>query len=390
MTDPTLKTDSPRGRWLRVLERLATPVLEAAAKGCLHEALRPDHHPDADPNRLASSHLEAVGRLLLGIAPWLAGSGGDADEKALRERLSAQARTALCKGFNPGHADWFSLDRGQQPIVDAAFVASALIHGRSALWDPLEPEDRTRIAQGLESLRDRKPHFNNWLLFSGVTEAALATLGRSWDRMRVDYSLRQHEQWYLGDGVYGDGPQFHADWYNSYVIHPLLHTILRTAGHDDDAWAAALPLVEQRLTRYAGIQERSIAPDGSFPPVGRSLTYRAGAFHALAYAALHGLLPDAVSPASVRAALTAVMVRTLAAAGNWRHDGFLTIGLNGKQPSLGERYITTGSLYLCSVALLPLGLSPEHEFWQGPDEPWTSVRLFDQVSDEAADHAMTT
>ena len=376
-----------RKRWLGLLERLASPVLEAAEKGQLRRVLRPDHHRDADPNRLASSHLEAVGRLLLGIAPWLAGSDGDADENALRERLSAQARAALCNGFNREHSDWFSLDRGQQPIVDAAFVASALIHGRSALWDPLSPEDRTRIAQGLESLRDRKPHFNNWLLFSGITEAALATLGCSWDRMRVDYSLRQHEQWYLGDGVYGDGPQFHADWYNSYVIHPLLHMILGTVGHDDDAWAAALPVVEQRLTRYAGVQERSISPDGSFPPVGRSITYRAGAFHALAYAALHGLLPDHLPMPSVRAALTAVMARTLDAAGNWRDDGFLAIGLNGKQPLLGERYITTGSLYLCSAALLPLGLPSEHAFWQGPDEPWTSVRLFDQASDEAADHA---
>ncbi|MFW6253199.1 MAG: DUF2264 domain-containing protein, partial [bacterium] len=346
------------------------------------------YHPEAAPERLASSHLEAVGRLLLGIAPWLAAGGGDAGEQALRERLSGYARTALRNGFNPDHVDWFSLDLGRQPIVDAAFVSSALIHGREALWSPLSVETRSSIASGLEGLRNRKPHFNNWLLFAGVTEAALARFGFPWDRMRVDYSIRQHEQWYLGDGVYGDGPQFHADWYNSYVIHPLLHTILKTVEADDEFWTATLPAVEQRLSRYAGIQERSIAPDGSFPAVGRSITYRAGAFHALAYAALHGLLPGNLKPASVRAALTAVMSRTLDDPGNWRDDGFLAIGLNGKQPSLGERYITTGSLYLCSAALLPLGLPVDDPFWQGADEPWTSVRLFDQSADETPDHAV--
>ncbi len=26
--------------------------------------------------------------------------------------------------------------------------------------------------------------------------------------MRIDYAVRQHEQWYKGDGTYGDGPDF--------------------------------------------------------------------------------------------------------------------------------------------------------------------------------------
>ena len=43
--------------------------------------------------------------------------------------------------------------------------------------------------------------------------------------------------------------------------------------------------------------------------------------------------------------------------------GWLTIGLSGHQPSLGEPYISTGSLYLCLCGLLPLGLPPDNEFW---------------------------
>ena len=44
--------------------------------------------------------------------------------------------------------------------------------------------------------------------------------------MRVDYALRQHDQWYKGDGAYGDGPTFHWDYYNSFVIHPMLLDVL--------------------------------------------------------------------------------------------------------------------------------------------------------------------
>ena len=47
-------------------------------------------------------------------------------------------------------------------------------------------------------------------MFSAMVEAGLKLLGAPWDRLRVDYALRQHEQWYKGDGIYGDGPSFHA------------------------------------------------------------------------------------------------------------------------------------------------------------------------------------
>jgi hypothetical protein len=33
-------------------------------------------------------------------------------------------------------------------------------------------------------------------------------------------------------------------------------------------------------------------------------------------------------------------------------------------------------LYLCSVALLPLGLAPANEFWSGPSQPWTAAKAW--------------
>jgi len=65
----------------------------------------------------------------------------------------------------------------------------------------------------------------------------------------------------------------------------------------------------------------------------------------------------------------------------------LRIGFYGHQPTLGESYISTGSLYLCLVALLPLGLAPEDEFWSAPPARWTQQRIWSGES-LPADHAM--
>jgi hypothetical protein len=203
----------------------------------------------------------------------------------------------------------------------------------------------------------------------------------------VEYALREHASWYLGDGVYGDGPHFHADYYNSFVIHPFLLGVLDVLGSRDPAWQAMVEPVRARATRYAAIQERTIAPDGTYPPIGRSLAYRCGVFHLLADAAQRGMLPAGLPPEQVRCALSATMRRTLEAPGTFDDRGWLRIGLAGHQPSIGERYISTGSLYLCTAVFLPLGLPVTDRFWSGPDVPWTSLRAWGG-QDLLADHAM--
>src|SRR5262249_46995756 len=162
-----------------------------------------------------------------------------------------------------------------------------------------------------------------WLLFSATVEACLKRLGANWDRMRVDYALRQHDHWYKGDGLYGDGPDFHCDYYNSFVIHPMLLDVLDACQDEMPAWKDLASREAQRARRYAAFQERLSAPDGSFPPVGRSIAYRFGAFHLLAQIALRRALPDEVSPAQVRGALTAVIRRSIETPGTFDAAGWL-------------------------------------------------------------------
>ncbi len=119
----------------------------------------------------------------------------------------------------------------------------------------------------LKATRTRKPVYSNWLLFSAMIETFLYRVGEDWDQMRVDYAIRSHENWYIGDGVYGDGPDYHADYYNSFVIQPMLVDILDAVHALDPEWAAIRERALLRAFRYASQLERLIAPDGTYPPL---------------------------------------------------------------------------------------------------------------------------
>jgi hypothetical protein len=121
--------------------------------------------------------------------------------------------------------------------------------------------------------------------------------------------------------------------------------------------------------------------------MGRSTTYRFGAFQTLALIAWRRDLPERIKPAQVRCALTAVIRTMIEAPGTFDAEGWLQIGFCGHQPALGETYISTGSLYLCSAGLLPLGLPPADEFWSAPAEPWTAQKLW-SGENLPADHAI--
>jgi hypothetical protein len=374
-----------REYWLGVMRRLADPVLGHLAEGTLKTRMPVEQATGAD--RRSVTHLEALGRLLAGMAPWLELGPDNTEEGRLRQQYGALARRALTQAVDPASPDFLNFTKDRQPLVDAAFLGQALLRAPQALRDGLDDATKRHLIAALESSRVIVPNYNNWLLFTATVEAALKQLGAWWDPLRVDYAVRQHEQWYKGDGAYGDGADFHWDYYNSFVIHPMMLDVLDACADENPARKNLVPRVEQRARRYAAIQERLIAPDGSFPAFGRSLAYRFGAFHLLAQMALRRALPEGVTPAQVRGALTAIIRRSIEAPGTFDAGGWLQIGFCGHQPGVGETYISTGSLYLCSVGLLPLGLAATDEFWSAAAQPWTSVRAW---SGQAfpIDHAM--
>jgi|CZKZ01.1.fsa_nt_gi hypothetical protein len=376
-----------RKKWLAIVEQVSQPLLEAISQQKLRATMPVECAKGQEEASRNSTHLQAVGRLLCGIAPWLeAEPGNDPAEEKLRTRYREWARLAIRYGCDPKSPDALNFGNNQQSVVDAAFLALAIVRAPNELWASLDSATKDNLVRAMVETRKVQPGFNNWLLFSAIIEAMFCKCGQPWDTMRIDYALRQHQQWYKGDGLYGDGPDFHWDYYNSFVIQPMLLNVLDCV-MSTRRWELMRKPVEARAIRYAAIQERLISPEGTFPAIGRSITYRYGAFHHLAEMSLRHQLPEGVHPAQVRCALTAVMSRMNAAKGTFDDKGWLTIGFAGHQPSIGEPYISTGSLYLCSAVWLPLGLNSTDEFWSAPAEPWTQQKAWSGV-DIKTDHAI--
>lgn len=385
MTTGTVSEE--RASWVALLDRICRPLLSAAAERRLKAVMPVECYAGEQQHRKQTTYLEALGRTLGGIAPWLEHGASDGEEGKLRAQYCDWARAAIASGVDKASPDYMDFGGDRQTIVDTAFLALAMLRAPNELHKKLPEAAQAQLADAMRATRVNLGNYNNWLLFAAAIEAGLRMLGQPWDRMRVDYALREHANWYLGDGVYGDGPHFHLDYYNSFVMHSFLLALLEAVGGEEQDWEPMLAPERERATRYAAIQERMIAADGSYPIVGRSLTYRCGAFQALADAALRGMLPEGVVPEQVRGALTAVLHRTLTPPGTFDANGWLQIGLAGHQPKMGEIYISTGSLYLCTTAFLPLGLPATHRFWSGPAAPWTQVKVWGGA-DFPADHAL--
>ena len=79
-----------RDEWVRLAVRLADPVLGALAAGRLRATMPVELAATATAERRDYAHLEAVGRLLAGIAPWLELGADATPEGAARARLAAR------------------------------------------------------------------------------------------------------------------------------------------------------------------------------------------------------------------------------------------------------------------------------------------------------------
>ncbi|GAB3556595.1 DUF2264 domain-containing protein [Spirosoma fluminis] len=375
-----------RTYWLQTLLKVADPVLTALSQNKLKATMPIESAPGQLESRKAVSHLEALGRTVAGLAPWLELTADNSAEGRLRQRYFDLTRASIVNGINPSSPDYLNFTKGGQPLVDAAFLAHGLLRSPK-LWSALSAAEQADLVKALLSTRVIKPGYSNWLLFSAMVEAALLKYTGSGDELRMDYAIKQHQNWYKGDGAYGDGPDFHWDNYNSYVIQPMLLDVVRTLVEAGKAEKSLFDTLLARAQRYAIIQERMINPDGSFAAFGRSLAYRCGAFQLLSQVALQKDLPPELTPGQVRSALTAVIHRTMDVPGTFDKNGWLQIGLCGHQPTIGETYISTGSLYLCSVAFLPLGLPASDPFWASASTDWTAKKVWSGQAVKA-DHAI--
>lgn len=377
-----------RQYWVETMLKIADPVLNNLAEGTLKKNM-PFESLSNDPLRKEVSYLEAVGRTICGIAPWLELGPDETTEGQLRKHYIELVVKGIKNAVNPQSADHLMFDnRHSQPLVDAAFLAEGILRAPTQIWGQLDQQTQQWLINEWKTSRAIKPYECNWLLFASIIEAALLEFTGECDMERLMYGVNRFEkEWYKGDGWYGDGPDFHLDYYNSLVIHPMLTEVLRILNKHGIKQDQFLTTQEGRHGRLAAQLERMISPEGSYPVTGRSIVYRFGSFHALADAALLHILPASVSQAQVRCALTSVIKRQLSQSRTFDEHGWLRVGYTGSQIRMSEDYINTGSLYLCSTVFLPLGLPESHPFWTAPPRDWTAKRAWNN-QDVGSDHAI--
>lgn len=370
-----------RKLWCDLLSNMALPVLTNMSKGTLHQNMDLETGPLWDHRDENLGYIECFGRLMAGVAPWLSLPPDNSEEGKQRQLMLNMALEGYKNAVDPLSPDYLKWEGHRHLLVDAAYFAESFIKGFDAIWCKLDDTTRSRYIEKFIHLRSEVPYYNNWLLFPAVIETFLNKAAGNGDNFRIIHALRKIEKWYVGDGWYSDGPNFAFDYYNSFVIQPMYVECLMEL--ESQGWGKAvltkgltIQKAIKRLQRFGCITERLISPEGMFPVVGRSITYRSAFLHSLSYLIYIDKLPDSLSYGQVRSAMTAVLANFFCGSQNYNSKGFLQLGFNGHQVEVADRYTNSGSLYIASLAFLPLGLPESHSFWTSPNEDWTSKKAW--------------
>ncbi|RYF69802.1 MAG: DUF2264 domain-containing protein, partial [Comamonadaceae bacterium] len=256
-----------RREWLATLLRICEPVLQAGADGRLGSVMPIHVGADGSPAARDSSPLEAVARSLAGISPWLAlpAAAMEADEAAMQSRCRLLALDALRNLPSLDAPDGVDARAAEDPqtLVEAAIIALALLRAQAVLWGGLEAYDQRRLLAWFERTRRIPTHDNNWLLFPAMVETALQVFSGEGQWPPIRRGLRAFRDWYAGDGVYRDGAALQCDYYNSYIIQPMLLVLAKHAGRMRPRPPDERAVLLRRAQRHAEISERLIAPDGA-------------------------------------------------------------------------------------------------------------------------------
>ncbi|WP_294546742.1 DUF2264 domain-containing protein [uncultured Bacteroides sp.] len=382
--------NTDREYWVKEMIKMVDPIYTNLSQNTLRKNMPVETTAgiNTGSDREGVTHLEALGRSFCGISAWLNLPPDNTEEGKLRAKYTDLVVKSIANAVNPESPDYLSFSGpGRQPLVDAGFFAEGLLRSKDQIWTKLDEKTKERVIKELKASRKIKAGEKNWLMFSATVEAALLELTGECNMEPISYALKRHKEWYKGDGWYGDGPRLHMDYYNSFVIQPMLVDVLTVLQKRGAEGADFYDVQMRRAVRHAEQQERLIAPDGTYPVMGRSMGYRFGAFHLLAQISLLKRMPKHIKPAQVRCALTKVLQRQLVE-GTYDQNGWLTLGFCGHQPKIADKYVSTGSNYLAAFVFLPLGLAPEDVFWSGKPEEWTSVKIWNGSQDIKKDGAL--
>jgi hypothetical protein len=121
----TAPAPTDREVWTALLYRMAQPVLEPMSEGRLQQTMTYENgnleiSPTWDGRNKKVTYMEAFGRLMAGLAPWLSLPDDDTAEGALRKQTRQWALQAYRHAVDPSSPDYLGWGSGGQTLVDAA------------------------------------------------------------------------------------------------------------------------------------------------------------------------------------------------------------------------------------------------------------------------------
>jgi hypothetical protein len=311
--------------------------------------------------------MEGAMRMLPALEAWLA-CDCNPDRISIDGReldVAALARDLVIHGTDPLSPDyWHPIGRGwDQRKVEAAALASFLMHTRERFWAKLDVFERARIMSWLRATDE--PLAANWLTFQIALDSARFTLGHAIDASMLERELDLIEADYEGDGFYRDGGEHRFDWYNAFVIHAELTLWRRsTAGLAASARARS-QRIAARTRAFLGQLPYLVDHHGAVAPIGRSLAYRSAVLAALQTSIVAG--DEFIAPGLARR-ISSGNLRHHLEAGMFDAEHVLTRGYHAEQPGVLENYIRPGSQYFMTRALAVLALPSEHPYWTAPEQ----------------------
>lgn len=375
-------------KWKSILIKIVSPIIEGFADKSIINNFPKIYSPwlanvvpssTPGPNQKKDKYnddkifMELFCRTVLGINILFNKKNIENDE--IIKNLFNKTLIGFTNVFN-GMIDFNNMDN--QIIVEMALLAISFKR-HSYLWNNINNSTKDKILNTMIMAKNKFiPNFNNWLLFKCMIDIFLFLNNKTKDLSSCYINLNKFEKFYIGDGWYKDGVTFHIDYYNSFVIHPLLLDIYDELKKINISYEEKYNNQIIRIQRYTEFLERMIASDGTFPLFGRSMVYRTAVFHALSYCAYLNILPTTLSNGQVRCGLDAV-INKIFIDDNFDNNNFLHFGFIGYQPEIADSYSNTGSLYYCLLIFIPLGLESNHSFWTDNNDDWTQKKAWSGI-----------
>lgn len=322
------------------------------------QGARMDFHEGGASFDMQSSSVEGVVRPLWGLVP-LAMGGGGTDHWPLLRRVIAE-------GVDPDHPNyWGPIHDHSQRAVEMAAIGMMLMLLPEQAWRPLETQEKENLVAWIDDIQRVELVDNNWLFFAILVQEGLRRIGRAdlVDEALHDRYLARIEEWYLGDGWYGDGPELPVDHYNGFAMH---FYALLYAQYAEAADPARCHRFRQRAGLFAVQFAQWFAESGETVMVGRSLIYR------FATAAFWGIATTAEQDELSVGAIKGIWARQIR---SWRNlpiftsDGLLTRGYSYPNLIMSEEYNSPTSPYWAMKAFFPLALPEDSAFWRAEEEP---------------------